>query len=86
VIESGVPGFDVTASYGILAPKGTSPAIVKRLNEEIGRAVATEEVRSKLLTQAMEPAPTSAQEWFDIMKTEVAKWARVIKDANITAN
>lgn len=86
VAESGFPGFDVATGYGILAPHGTSAAIVKLLNVEIRKIVQMADIRAKFAEQGMEAAGSTPEEWRAMMEAETAQWARVIKDAHITVN
>jgi tripartite-type tricarboxylate transporter receptor subunit TctC len=84
--EAGVAGFDATNIVGLLAPAGTPAAVIRRLNAEIRTIVQMEDVITKFAAQGLEPAPSTPEEWRTIMEAEMAQWARVIKDANITAN
>ena len=63
VAESGYPGFDVSSWHSILAPAGTPPDIVERLNHELVRIIAMPNVREKLIAIGMEPSPTSRRSW-----------------------
>ena len=63
----------------MLAPAGTPPEIINRLNAAIVKAVQTPEVREKLLTQGAEPIGDSPDQFGAYLKAEVAKWAKVIK-------
>lgn len=83
VAESGVPGFEVMDTFGILAPTGTPAAVVKRLNAEIRGVLQLEDVKGKFAEQGLEAAGSTPDEWRTIMKADVTKWTRVIKDANI---
>jgi tripartite-type tricarboxylate transporter receptor subunit TctC len=83
VAESGYPGFEVTIWYAILAPAGTPPAIVRKLNQEIVKALALPDVRAKLADQGLEPIGNSPDELAAVIRSETATWAKVVKDANI---
>ena len=76
----------MTSYYGILAPAGTSAAVVKLLNAELRNIVQMEDVKAKFATQGMEAAGSSPDELRAITEAETAQWARVIKDAHITVN
>ncbi len=78
-IESGFPGFEVSAWNAMLAPAGTPPDIVNRLNAAIVKAVHTPEIREKLLAQGAEPVGDTPEQFGAYLKSEVAKWAKVIK-------
>lgn len=86
VAESGFPGFEVTNTYGILAPAGTPAAVVKLLNAELRNIVRMDEIRAKFVEQGLEATGSTPDEWRALMEAEVSQWARVIKDAQITVN
>lgn len=72
-------GFDVSTWFGLFAPAGTPPAIVERLNDEFRRALATGEMRERLARMGAEPAPTTPSEFAAFVRTELAKYERVVK-------
>jgi tripartite-type tricarboxylate transporter receptor subunit TctC len=86
VAESGLPGYEVIGWYGVFAPNGASTHIVTRLNSEVERIVKIPEVRERLLSLGTEPFTATPAQFATFVKAEVAKWAKVIKDANIKAN
>jgi len=77
--ESGLPGFEVGSWQGVFAPAGTPPAIVKRLNAEIVRALNLPDVREKLGALGAEIVADSPEEFSALVKSEVVKWADVVK-------
>ena len=83
ILESGVPGYEMSGWFGILAPAGTPPAIAQRLRDEVARAVAAPDVVSTLASQGMEPLATQPREWADYLKSELAVYTKIVKDANI---
>jgi len=85
VAESGLPGFEVALRYGLIAPAGTSPAIVARLNKELRAALDSDEVRKKLATEGAEPLPSSPAEYASDIDQEEAKWAKLIKSIGVKA-
>ncbi len=86
VAESGFPGFEVTNNHGILAPAGTPASVVRLLNAEIRNMLQMEDVKSKFPALGLEAAGSTPEEFRDIVKAELVRWTRVIKDANISAN
>jgi tripartite-type tricarboxylate transporter receptor subunit TctC len=82
--ESGLPGFDATLNYGLLAPAGTPRPIVERLNKELRAALATEEVRKRIINEGGEPESTTPEEHAAIIDREETKWSTVIHGAGIT--
>ena len=83
VAESGVPGYEVVSWQAIYAPAGTPKAIVDRLHTEIGRILASAEMQERLGKLGMQGSDMSAEQLGAFQKAEVAKWATVIKEANI---
>jgi tripartite-type tricarboxylate transporter receptor subunit TctC len=83
--EAGLPGFEVAATYGILAPAGTPQPIVKRLNSEIGKILKMPDVREKFEQQGVVPMFTTPEQTEAHIHSEVEKWAKVIKAAHVTA-
>ena len=79
VAESGLPGYEAVAWYGVFAPDGTPREIVTRLNTEIVRIVRSPEVRELFLKQGAESYATSPEEFTRVVQRDVAKWAKVVK-------
>ena len=77
------PKFESLAWIGMFAPAGTSPAIVGRLNAEVGKAVQAPEVRAYLEAQAMSPRVGSAAQFDSLVKDEARKWGALINRLNI---
>jgi tripartite-type tricarboxylate transporter receptor subunit TctC len=78
--------LDVEMWYGVLAPKGTPPAFVERLNRELKTILARPEVMSAFETQGMTPASSTPAEFGALIGKDAARWAQVIKDQNISAD
>lgn len=83
--ESGLPGFSAVNWQGVFAPAGTPSAILARLNAEFAKAVRSPELAPKLAQQDMEPNGSSAADFGDAFRKELARWAKVAKDAGIKA-
>jgi tripartite-type tricarboxylate transporter receptor subunit TctC len=81
--ESGLPGFDATLTYGLLAPAGTPKPIVERLNKELRAALADDDVKKRIINEGGEPDPTTPEQHADVIAREYAKWSAVIRDAGI---
>ncbi len=81
--ESGVKGYDVTTWYGILAPAGTPPAVVSKLNAAIVKSLKTPEVARKLHEQGYDTS--TPEEFATLIRDEVGKWKHVVKEANVKA-
>ena len=83
---TGIRGYEAGLWYGVVAPAGTPRAIVRLLNAEIVKALQFPDVRDPLAVQAVEVVSSTPEEFAMYIKSEIAKWAKVIKDANIHAN
>ena len=83
VAEGGVPGYDVTAFYGVSAPAKTPRPIVERLHAETVRAIHAPDIREKLQGLGADPVGNSAEQYTAFMQNEIAKWGKVIKAAGI---
>jgi tripartite-type tricarboxylate transporter receptor subunit TctC len=81
--ESGVPDFEVNSWYGVCAPAGTPTAVLDKLNADIHSVMRIPEVEKRLAGLGMPPAPTTREEFDKFMRAEIARWAKVIKDARI---
>ena len=78
-----LPGFNNTTWYALFAPVGTPPAIVNRINTEMKQAVANAEFRTQVEKLGLEPASSTPKELSDMMRSELARWTKVIKSAGI---
>jgi tripartite-type tricarboxylate transporter receptor subunit TctC len=81
IMESGLPGFEVEAWFGLLAPAGTPVAIINRLNREIIRALNDPDTRDRLLALSAVPAPTTPAEFAAVIDADIARWAKVVKES-----
>lgn len=83
VIESGYPGFEAVAWHAVLAPAKTPPEIIQKLNSEIAIVLSDPELQKRLSQDGIEIIGNSAEDFSTYIKNEVAKWAKVVRDANI---
>jgi len=83
--EAGLGDFAVETVYGIVAPAGTPPRIIGRLNEVLVKAFSTSDTRNRLLADGSEVLTSSPDEFDRLVRVETAKWAKIIKDAGIEA-
>ena len=81
--EAGVAGFEVNSWYGVAAPAGTPEPLLDKLNADINSVLRQPEVQQRLTELVMPPAPTSRKEFDEFIRSEVARWAKVIKQAGI---
>jgi tripartite-type tricarboxylate transporter receptor subunit TctC len=83
IAEAGVPGFEVTGWYGVVAPAAVPQDIAQKLAKAITEALALPETREKLLGLGATPEGGTPQAFGEHMQRETAKWSKVIKDGNI---
>lgn len=83
IAEAGLPGFEVTNAYGVLAPAGTPREIVVKLQQEIARILNLPDVRERLIGLGAEPVGSTPEEFGVYLRTEIAKWANVVKTTGI---
>jgi len=81
-----LPGFELNSWYGMMAPAGTPRPIIERLNHELVRALQMPDVVEWMKKNGLDPAPTTPEEHAAYIKSEIAKWAKAVKAAKITAN
>ena len=81
--QAGLPGFDVKSWQGILAPAKTPPAVIDKLSREIGRILRAPEVRDTLLVMGADPLVSTPQQFSALIKADLVKYAKLIKDAKI---
>ena len=77
--EAGLPGFDISTWFGLLAPAGTPPGVVARWNADVTRILDAPEMRERLAAQGAEAAPTTPAAFAQFIAAELAKYARIVK-------
>jgi tripartite-type tricarboxylate transporter receptor subunit TctC len=83
VAESGLPGYEVTLWYGVWGPKGLPKDVISRWNAELVKILKSPDMKGRLATQGLEAVGTTPGEFRAHLKAEIAKWAKVIKDAGV---
>ena len=83
IAESGIAGFESGSWQGVVAPAGTPREVVAKLNAQIGRIVNTPEMRDNLGKQGADVRTNTPDEFAAFIRSEMAKWAKVVKDANV---
>jgi len=83
MIESGVPGFEVTGWYGLAAPAGTPKAVIERLNAETNRALQSSDIIEQFRVQGYEPIGGTPEAMNAQIKSDTAQWTKIIRDAGI---
>ena len=84
IAESGVPGYNVTGWYGFYAPAGTPADLVRKLQAETARALNAPEMREKLIKAGNDPVTSTPEAFEAFVKVEIAKWAKVVRDAKLS--
>ena len=84
--EQGFPGFDATTWYGLVAPGKLPAAMAKRMNEDINKVLAMSDVQEKLDQYGAEDGGGTAERFSKFIRSEQQKWAKVVKDAKISAD
>ncbi len=84
--SAGLPGYEATVWYGMLAPGGTPAAIVRKLNGEIERALAQKEVRERLVQLGFEPYRNTPEQFAELIKTDIVKWGKVVRESGAKAD
>jgi len=86
VAEAGVPGYDVAVWFGVLTVAGTSREVVQRLNTEMVKILTSAEVKERFGKMGVEVVAGTPDHFSQFLKSEVARWAKVVQDANIKAD
>jgi tripartite-type tricarboxylate transporter receptor subunit TctC len=81
--EAGLPGYEASTWWGILAPRGTQQSIVTQLNEVISNAITAGDVRSRIAALGALPAGGPPAQLANLIRDEIPKWTKVIKEAGI---
>ena len=81
-----MPGYEATIWLGLMAPRGTPPAIVQQLNEAVAKIISQAEVRALWSKQGATPMLMTPQEFEKYTREDIAKWAKVIQSAGIKAD
>ena len=83
IAEAGVPGYEAGAWFGLLAPAGTPKTVVAQLSAESARILKLPDVSKRISELGAEPVGSTPEEFAALIQSEIAKWAKVIKDANV---
>jgi tripartite-type tricarboxylate transporter receptor subunit TctC len=86
VAESGVKGFEATSWFGLFAPAGTPPEVVSKLNAAIVKLLAQPDVKKKLSEQGAEPHGEKPEQFAAFIRSESAKWGKVVRESGATAD
>ena len=86
IAESGVPGYDVTPWYGILGPARLPPAIVAKWNKEVARIVVLPEMKERFVTQGIDLTSSTPEAFAALIKADVPRWRKIVKDSGAKAD
>lgn len=81
VSEAGVPGYEMTSWYGVLAPNGTPRGVIQKLNSDLVRAIRIPEVSEKLIEAGAEPVANTPEQYAAFIRSELKKWAKVVQES-----
>lgn len=84
IAENGLPGFEATTWFGIFAPAGTPEPVLERLNASVNAIMRTDAMQERLATMAAFLQPKSRKEFAELVRQDTEKWAKVIREANIS--
>ena len=85
MIEAGMPGFEVNNWYGLVAPAKVPPDIITTLNRQVRVALESPEMKDSMVKQGLDPAGGTSEEFGAYIKSELAKWSKVVRAAGATA-
>ena len=86
VAEAGVPGYELSVWFGVLAPAGTPRDIVARLNAEIVKVLNSPDIKDRFAKQGVEVRTSTPEQFGEFVRSEVGRWAKVVKEAGIRAD
>ena len=85
IAESGLPGYEAVLRYGLVAPAGTPRPIIEKLNAELNKALASDDVRKRLALEGAEPLPGTPEDYAADIDREETQWAKVVKASGAKA-
>jgi tripartite-type tricarboxylate transporter receptor subunit TctC len=83
IAESGLPGFDVKSYYALIAPAGTAPAVVSRIQSDVAAALRVPAVHARLTAEGAEPVGSTPEKLGRLLQDEIHKWSRVVREAQV---
>ena len=85
IAEAGVPGYDLSVWFGMVAPAGTPKEVVQKLNAEVIKILAMPDVRERFLAQGVEPQGSTPEQFAEHIRSQMAKWGKLVQDAGVKA-
>jgi tripartite-type tricarboxylate transporter receptor subunit TctC len=83
IAEAGLPGFEVSGWYGLLAPAATPPAIIDRIYSAAMQGLASDAMKERLKSQGLEPLGLSPEQSSKFLREDIARWSRVMREAGV---
>lgn len=84
MIESGFPGFELTPWFGILTTAGAPPSVVQKVNTDVNRLLGQKDIAERFASQGADPAPWSTEHFSKVIRADIVKWAKVVKESGAT--
>lgn len=84
MIESGFPGFELTPWFGILTTAGVPPSVVQKVNTDVNRLLGQKDIAERFASQGADPAPWSTEHFSKVIRADIVKWAKVVKESGAT--
>ena len=81
IAESGLAGFDVTPWYGVLAPAGLPPPLLRKLNAEVAETLVLPDMQKRLVAQGIDLASNTPEQFSDLIKSELVRWRKIVRDS-----
>ena len=82
----GLPGYEATGWYGLLAPAGTPAPVIRKLNGEIQRLLLQRDIKDRLITLGFDPYRNSSEEFAQYIQRDIAKWGKVVRESGAKAD
>ena len=86
IAESGFPGYEVNGWYGLVAPAGTPKEVLTRLHDETAKILRMDDIKKRVATTGAEPVGNTPEEFSAYMRSEMVKWAKVVKQTGARAD
>jgi tripartite-type tricarboxylate transporter receptor subunit TctC len=86
IAETEIPGFDASSWFGLLAPAGTPPAVIKRIDEALIKVMETTDLKKKIIERGGEPVAETPEKFGAFIQAETSKWAKVVKESGATVD
>jgi tripartite-type tricarboxylate transporter receptor subunit TctC len=86
IAETEIPGFDASSWFGLFAPAGTPPAVIKRIDDALAKVMETTDLKKKIIERGGEPMAETPEKFAAFIQAETTKWAKVVKESGATVD